>query len=412
MSIAHLTARIGPLLVSLSAASLYFLLFPPRFFEGMGGLFLASSAIFAFFGIAGVILSRQRFVIPGPGLLLVLFMLSSALWSSSAEQTAKTGFFYAALFVLAVSFAPSEKYVRIGIALAVSTLALASLPALILFLLENPPSRVFAGFPGPYGNRNGFAFVLISGLPALVSIIPGRRAMRIARGSIIALVAVLVILTRSETGLAALLVIGAVWAVMRFQKRVRLWSVFLVLLAPVSAFALLLLSPAVLAVIGKDPTISGRTTLWGVVMDSIERSPIFGMGWANSWPDNSAVFMRLQELGMPLHHSHNEMLNWLLTLGLLGLVLVCFIYVSVIIGGVKVFNLGHEGLGMWAVLTGVAFFVRGLSEISETNAQGWFIWLLVYAAVMHALNREGSGSVQLAIWPNTETSRAKAARKH
>ena len=85
-------------------------------------------------------------------------------------------------------------------------------------------------------------------------------------------------------------------------------------------------------------------------------------------------------------HAHNEVLSWLSGVGLVGLVLMIFLY------GLVYWTCGRllhqkEIVGLWGLLSMIMFNVRGLAESSEGSAHGWFAFMLVlFLCVRHVVS--------------------------
>lgn len=396
-----LLVSITPMWVFSTVIFLFFSLFPAEAIENFSRLKVFIFIVLVLWFLISIN-AQLSYVFPIPIMLLIGLMFLSAWWSQNPTQTLINSFFYFLLLAASITLASYDSLVRVGLSASLLILIALSFSAAMLDqdLIRSISTR---DFPGIYSNNNGFAFVLISAFPALLSLQPANKRAHYLKFVTVVAVALLVIFSGSETELGALVATLSVWGIILFQKNLRVVWVILVPFFAVILLVLLLLAPDLLIMIGKDPTIAGRTTLWLEVVRFIKQSPMIGMGWTNSWPDNSALFTLLLEKGMPLHHAHNEFLNWLLTLGVIGLILVLWIYGSMIVGGVKLINSGEKGLGTWVTLTAVAFFVRGLSEISETNALGWFLWVVVYVSMMHAFRSNATNKFTFPLLPKYES---------
>jgi O-antigen ligase len=111
-------------------------------------------------------------------------------------------------------------------------------------------------------------------------------------------------------------------------------TIFGVLLSAVVAWPLaemLNLNELALSFLGRDPTLTDRTTIWQV-LETFEVNPFVGTGFMSFWTG-----ARLEELwrllGAPLNQAHNGYLEQYLNLGYIG---VAFIAVIVLSGLLKV----------------------------------------------------------------------------
>jgi exopolysaccharide production protein ExoQ len=78
----------------------------------------------------------------------------------------------------------------------------------------------------------------------------------------------------------------------------------------------------ILALIGRDPTFTGRTDIWGLLLPIAWRHPVLGLGYGSFWidPPLPAPFNLLT-------HSHNGYVEVFLELGVIGvLLIVCCVW--------------------------------------------------------------------------------------
>ena len=87
-------------------------------------------------------------------------------------------------------------------------------------------------------------------------------------------------------------------------------------------------APQLLALIGKDPTMTGRTGIWSAIMVSVLKRPLLGYGfgafWLGTQGESFNVDLAIHWFGMA--YAENGMLELWLELGLVGLALVILLY--------------------------------------------------------------------------------------
>lgn len=111
-------------------------------------------------------------------------------------------------------------------------------------------------------------------------------------------------------------------------------SVLLLIVLGVSilAFAALLpLSDDLVAVLGRDATLTGRTFIWPIVLDAIWQKPFFGFGYYAATEDFIGPLL-IGRLGVA--NSHNGYLDVLLGTGIVGLASLLFCISSVLVKGI------------------------------------------------------------------------------
>lgn len=83
----------------------------------------------------------------------------------------------------------------------------------------------------------------------------------------------------------------------------------------------------ILSILGKSPTLTGRTPIWvGAITLGLQK-PWFGYGYKAFWLDKSGAVLTLIDLiGMNPGHSHNGYIDLFLDLGIFGFVLAIIIF--------------------------------------------------------------------------------------
>lgn len=167
----------------------------------------------------------------------------------------------------------------------------------------------------------------------------------------------------STSGQAAVLsVVGpaAVYALARLRPlSPAARATVLVLAGPVLAVAYVFSSIAftlILQALGKDPTLTGRTEIWGGVLQALDGHYLLGGGFGAGW---DIVGERLFILtGILVGHAHNGYLDLMTDLGIVGLVLMVTFYVGLIIMATRAFFTGQAsetallafGVGVFAIV--------------------------------------------------------------
>jgi O-antigen ligase len=115
------------------------------------------------------------------------------------------------------------------------------------------------------------------------------------------------------------------------------------------------------ALIGKQPTLTGRVPLWQYLLrDVVSKRPWFGYGWETVWYERSfqALSGKTAGWGIIVVNSHSGYMDILVYLGVVGLI----IFLLVI------------GLG----------FIRTLQDVRRSDGSYNFVSLLVLAYVLMA----------------------------
>jgi O-antigen ligase len=204
----------------------------------------------------------------------------------------------------------------------------------------------------------------------------------------LAVAGALVLLSRSLTAVVtALLLVG----LLRFYRMLNrslgaatLTAIGFLLLTGIPAIWIASEADTILRAAGRDITLSGRTVLWGFVLESIRQQPWIGYGFSAFWTEaNSAATFIITEIRWSTPHAHNGFLDLLLELGAVGLTIFLIGF------GVALARAGRavrtsEGLtALWPVAYLTFLFLYNLTE-SASVKQGSMYWVLYVATFCSA----------------------------
>jgi O-antigen ligase len=117
--------------------------------------------------------------------------------------------------------------------------------------------------------------------------------------------------------------------------------------------------------IGKDPTLTGRTELWAYVNYYISERPVLGWGlyafWASANPAAEEIW---SEVGWTPPHAHNGLLEMLLEVGIVGTAFFVFLWVRNATLAVLALRTPAKELGISSLLCLGGIVVVGVSEVA------------------------------------------------
>ncbi|MEZ5945770.1 MAG: O-antigen ligase family protein [Hyphomonas sp.] len=263
-----------------------------------------------------------------PLLLLPAFGILSFMWSPHSSAAFREGVLHALTAIVAVVIAS-----RMGIRYVLRCLMIASwLAALYIF-----PHGEFS-VNGPYGSKNFVALQMtFMALLSFLCILNKRELiwLRIAAALFVPLGAYIVLSADSATSLVFVIVgplalVGAkiFWVDIASDKFTRTWLLLIAVILFLSAMLVLLIFPvggmedAFLNLLGRDRTLTGRTTIWMAGRVVQDQHPIFGTGLAGFWnPENGAAqsinFYDFKPAGTKLSF-HNAYMEVRVHLGWIG----------------------------------------------------------------------------------------------
>ncbi len=161
---------------------------------------------------------------------------------------------------------------------------------------------------------------------------------------------------------------------------------------PAVAFALFQWRGPLLAWLGRDPTLSGRTLIWQQVWSSITQRPWLGWGYEAFWRGMRGEAFRIDAaLNFVVFHAHNGFLEIWLNLGLAGLALFAMSYLRAWRRLWPYLRAGEVERVVWPVFMLSLILLYNLDENTLLTYNGIF-WVLYVAAaanveLLHAEDR-------------------------
>ena len=135
-----------------------------------------------------------------------------------------------------------------------------------------------------------------------------------------------------------------------------------VVLAPVLIVALAA-PDTFLEMIGKDPTLTGRTEIWAYVIQDIWMKPFLGWGYYVFWQQTNPY---AAEISAAVHwtvpNAHNGLLEFLLDVGVLGTALFAFILIRIIVLAVRCLRTPERALAVSTISCCAGILLLGVSE--------------------------------------------------
>jgi O-antigen ligase len=330
-------------------------------------------------------------------LALPILAIVSVRWSDAPGITLRRS---AALLVtalvglyFAVRFTPRQMLVLLawtfGITAVLSLVVGAAVPGI---------GRDGSDWRGLYDTKNVLGRAMALGATVFLLLARGLDRRRWIGWCGAALCALVALLAHSGTALLVLLLMGTtVMALGAYQVAARdvrllVFAIAATLLAGGAAVLSLASRPdLVLAALGKDATLTGRTFLWQLASDMAARRPWLGYGYGAFWlgPGSWAGYVAdLMHWEAP--HAHNGLLDLALDLGRAGVVLYLVGYVLALRAAIA--RARHPFVG--SALPAAYLVFLALSNITESALLRQFsvFWVLyVYATCSLAVREPETG---------------------
>jgi exopolysaccharide production protein ExoQ len=347
---------------------------------------------------------RRRVIpIPIPLVLFVLWTGTTSLWAYFGWSSRSDVLGLIAIAVAAFYFAAALDLNDIVIGVLFATLFI--LLVSVIVAVAAPHLGLVTGvnyedgtLRGVYDQRNALAHTLMLGIPSALLAKFGRsRGVEIALrvvfscalfAAILWSVSVTSILVTIGVGVVALILLLLRWLTSN-RRMIALSGVSAVLAAGV--IIVLSQQNAIFAILGRNPDLTGRTTIWAAVTPIIQRNP-FGVGWNWDWAQRAPFAREVAKFThFQVGHAHSEFYNWLLVVGWPGVILIELTILLTLVAAVALFWRRLEAQHLWLVLILAATIGRDTVEVSESKPHGWFLLVLVIAIALFTIQER---------WPN------------
>jgi exopolysaccharide production protein ExoQ len=280
------------------------------------------------------ILRTSRFATPL--LLLAGLALCSALWSQVPLNSLRYGLYYLFDTLLAIYLLTAYSFEQLRSLLMMTGVAVALLSALtILFFPQYGIVHLadHAGvWQGIFSEKNDAA----KNLMFLWSPVLGSSFFRWKNLLYSALILPFIAMTGSRSALVAIVLLVAFAVCERAFRALsaataQFMAAALGLLVTSFGVILLVAGPRIAALLGRDITLTGRTDIWQLLIESGLRRPWFGYGYSAFWTGMDGESGRIyEELHWVFTYAHNGLLEVWLQLGWVGLALVLFIVIQAV----------------------------------------------------------------------------------
>lgn len=331
--------------------------------------------------------------VPVPLLLLLGWMLFSYLWSENragTEFALRRDLPLVVAVVLLAGLSRMETTIAamrwlIRVALVVTAVTLVIVPETRASIDPEALDEPLAGWRGGFVHKN----VLGPFLALATATVLGFERRRLVRRSELLLIAVLVVGTQSLTGLLGALLALATWwwfelagSLSRSARAIlKAWTAFFVVLGAMVATTR---SSDLLSAGGKDPTFTGRTQIWRVLIEAWSSQPLLGYGHNGVFFDQPLTPLTddlWRRIGFSVYHGHNGPLDVGVQLGLVGLALFAWIIVSLIVMARRVWG-NDRVIATWVVSVVAAQGLMALSEDVFLHP-GWLSTMALLFALLH-----------------------------
>ncbi len=231
----------------------------------------------------------------------------------------------------AIRFSLKEQVQLVALTLLIggllSTIVAIEFPTIGIHLANDHPGA----WKGVYGHKNGLGSMMVLNAITFFSLPKETSILYKWVGFIFSII--LILLSTSKTSLVISVLLTSI---MVFYKNFRWQGKISVIFIDIGVLILGCVSVLVstywveiLTGLGRNPTLTGRTQIWGVALARIIERPLFGYGRGAFWAPNSTYAIEAgQAIGTAWipGHAHNGLIELALDVGLIGVALFLIIY--------------------------------------------------------------------------------------
>jgi O-antigen ligase len=253
-----------------------------------------------------------------------------------------------------------------------------------------------AGWHGLVHAKNTWArLVVLTGI-VILSLPRPTRATTIKTAVLMVLTFALLAASRSTGGVVIMAIMTVLIPFFGFLRWKRRKAVVLVGTIVPPAFVLVSFLVVenlkrILVMLNKDPTMTGRTTIWDLSLHAVSKQPWLGYGYAAFWSVDSrpARLIREAKRWDDLPHAHNGYIDMLLGLGAIGLALYATAFFVGMWRGAHYVRRTRGQEAMWPLAFLCVAFLYQINEASIV-AGNQLIWIL-FSSVLFSLGIEEKG---------------------
>ena len=328
-----------------------------------------------------------------------LLLLSTA-WSIEPLTTVRRGVLYLLFMVGCIGVSRNMECDEFMDMTSVACCAAAAVSAALLVVSPGMVLTPDGDFRGVFSHKSVLGQIMLDGsIATLHGLRTGRRGP-VTGGLMLALLVAVVYLCKSATSLMGVVVMcsaSAIFTMLRRRGAVRIWALWLCALGAPLLLLGMMFQSSLLELLGKDPTLTGRTDLWAYVIGYIWQRPVLGWGLTAFWSgENPAANEISTILGWVVPQAHNGLLEILLEAGIVGACL----FVAVLLRNMRIAVTCLSGpareLGVSALLCCLSIMLVGVTEsvLIDPSLSAMMFFVL---GMMCDRQTELSGGVRAAI---------------
>ncbi len=140
----------------------------------------------------------------------------------------------------------------------------------------------------------------------------------------------------------------------------------------------------VLASLGRDTTLTGRTFLWPAVWEAIQEKPLLGYGYRAFWVEGHSPAVEVwRQIGWQPKHAHMGYLELWLELGIVALLLFFLLFAFSIGRATRLARIQRDPIFRWVIVYLTFLFLTNVSESTLLIAYSpdWTLFVFILASL-------------------------------
>ena len=297
---------------------------------------------------------------------VAVFFLFSAAWSIAPQTTVREAILYLLIVLGAIGIAASldgDEFMDL-LALMCFASAVASLA-----LLAVSPANAHGGegdFRGIFSQKNVLGGAMTMGALASLHGLRSGRRRRLRSIFFLVVDTIVALLSQSATScltIFAFCAMDVIIVLIRKGGAIRILTMGLIVLVLPVVISVAVSPDVVLEMMGKDPTLTGRTEIWNYVIPYIYERPWLGWGYVAFWStDNPAAMDIAKSLHWFAPQAHNGLLELLLHVGLVGTALFIFLWARALWLSLRCMRTAEKALAVSCLFSCLGVVLVGISE--------------------------------------------------
>jgi exopolysaccharide production protein ExoQ len=320
------------------------------------------------------------------------FIASSFLWSFAPAESLKGGMFAVCNMLFAVYLAG-----RYTLKQQLTMLSYVLLTITILnfvFVYAFPQYGIMGGsvhpgaWRGVFTHKNGAGRIMVLACGVIFTMFNEVKNKHLKLMYLIGFILAVIMIDKARSGGAlvnSFFILNIVMIIQVFKSESRKLFLALVFLATLSvfiAFAYVPLMTFALGLLGKDPTLTGRTDIWEYIYTMIAERPAFGYGVGGFWQgEKGASLYVIQRAGWLVPDAHQGFLDTTLQIGIIGASMVSLVLWQALLRGLSRVRLFKTWVSSWPAVYILYISLVNMSE-SSLLAPNSIFWVLVCSISM------------------------------